>query len=489
MAVLDNIEPKKVFKYFEEICGIPHGSSDTKRISDYLVNFANTRNLKVIQDNMNNVIIFKPGTAGYENSAPVMIQGHMDMVCEKDKDCDIDFSKDGLRLRVDGNVISADGTTLGGDDGIALAFALAILDSDENEIPHPPLEVIFTVDEEIGMFGATGLDCYVLSSKIMLNLDSEDEGKLLVSCAGGVTSTCYVPVEYSDFRADDTYYAKKITVTGISGGHSGVEIDKQGANANKVLGRVLYSLKQDMDFCLIELNGGLKENAIPRESYAVITYKDSNETDILNNKLQNLGAVLKNEYGKTDADIQIVISDTEESYDNHMSKASTDKVIAALVSLPNGIQRMSSDIEGLVQTSLSLGIMKTAGDEVSFCYSVRSSVESEKEELEARLKCLMEALGGRYTAGGSYPAWEYRRDSKLRDLMVDVYKDMFKEEPEIQAIHAGVECGIFAGKVSDLDCVSYGPQMDDIHTSSERLYIDSVVRTWNYTLEILKRLK
>jgi len=492
MSVLEGLEPQGVFHYFEEICNIPHGSSDTDRISEYLVNFAKDRNLKYIQDNLGNVIIFKNGTKGYENLAPVILQGHMDMVCEKDKDSNIDFSKDAIKLCVEGNVIHADKTTLGGDDGIAIAYALALLDAIDGEINHPPLEAVFTVDEEIGMLGASGLDCSELKSNIMLNIDSEEEGILLCGCAGGITSTCHMPVEFADFKADDQYYISKITITNISGGHSGVEIHRQGANANKVLGRVLYSLNKKLNFCLVNINGGLKENAIPREAYAYIVYKDENESIILESVIDELNKILSNEYRMTDPDITInleKIAESDNNFKSYMTKSSTSDVINLLVSLPNGVLRMSNDIEGLVQTSLSMGIMKTEVNEVICCFSVRSSVESEKQEIVDRLRCITEALGGYYEDFGEYPAWEYKPQSKLRELMIDTYENMYGKKPQIQAIHAGVECGIFAGKINNLDCVSFGPQIDDIHTTSECLYIDSVERTWKYILEVLKKLK
>lgn len=505
MPVLDNIEPRNVFAFFEEICAIPHGSSNTDKISDYLVGFAKNRELSVIQDKLGNVIIFKDGTEGYENSVPVIIQGHMDMVCEKDKYSDLDFANEGLRLRVEGNVISADGTTLGGDDGIAVAFALAILDSKNNEIPHPPLEVVFTVDEEIGMLGAAEIDCSMLKSKIMLNLDSEEEGKLLVSCAGGVTSICHIPVEYDNYKVSyNEGIIKTIKVAGITGGHSGIEITKQGANSNKILGRVLYNINRQLKIRIIDITGGLKDNAIPRESSAVILLEDKTQVKALESMIEDHNAILKQEYMITDSDLCVTVDDLgiEIASDKYcdkpvycMSRASTDRVISALIILPNGIQRMSSDIEGLVQTSLNLGILECIDDkdvknkEVTFSFSVRSSVGSEKDELTDLLKCISEVLGGYYTCYGNYPAWEYRKNSPLRELMADIYLEMFGVVPEIQAIHAGVECGLFAGKVDDLDCVSYGPRIDDIHTTSECLYIDSVERTWKYTLELLKELK
>lgn len=481
MTVLENLEPRKVYKYFEEICGIPHGSYNTKAISDYLVEFAKNKNLRYIQDNSNNVIIFKDGTKGYEASLPVMIQGHMDMVCEKENDCDIDFEKEGLRLKCDGKIITAEGTTLGGDDGIAVAYALAILASDD--IPHPPLEVVITVDEEVGMLGAAALDASVLKSKMMLNIDSEEEGVLLVSCAGGMTSECNIPVEYEDVDGKSGY---EITVSGLLGGHSGVEIDKNRANSNKIMGRILYALSKELSLNIVSVNGGLKDNAIPRETQAIVAF-DKNDYAKANNLIVTMERTLKNEYLYTDADIKLNIKDVDIS--NVMTKVSTDKVITGLYCYPNGIMRMSSDIEGLVQSSLNLGVLNTDKDKVIFRFSVRSSVETEKVDIGAQLKCLTENLVGQYFESGSYPAWEYKQDSRLRNLMKETYMYMFSEEPEIQAIHAGLECGLFAGKLPGLDCISYGPRIDDIHTPAETLYVDSVKRMWEYTLEVLKRLK
>ncbi len=497
MSVLSGLQPEGVFKYFEEICAIPHGSRDTKKISDYLAKFATDRGLRHIQDVGGNVIIFKDASTGYENSAPVILQGHMDMVCEKDEDCDIDFSKDGLRLRLDGNIISAEGTTLGGDDGIALAYCLAILDSPKDEIPHPPLEVVFTVDEEIGMFGAADIDCSMLKGRTFLNIDSEEEGKLLVSCAGGVCAVCHIPLTYADTEERESMQdgrIMKIRVNGISGGHSGVEIHKEGANSNKVMGRILYSLSKDFDFRLLEVNGGLKDNAIPRDATALI-YIGSKDIVSVSERLKAIGKILASEYRSTDKDINITWEETDaDSQESILKKDVTDKVITALVNLPNGIQKLSKDIEGLVQTSLNLGVAKTIKDENGnqefMCtFSVRSSVSTEKEEVVDKITCLMNAIGGTVTTSGDYPAWEYKEDSKLRNIMIDAYEDMYGVKPEIQAIHAGLECGLFAGKLPGLDCVSYGPQMDDIHTTQERLHVDSAIRTWEFTLEVLKRLK
>lgn len=483
MSVLSNLEPHDVFKYFEEICNIPHGSGSTKKISDYLVDFAKKHNLKYSQDKYNNVIIWKKGTKGYEDSAPVMIQGHMDMVCEKDADFDIDMENEGLKLRYDNGIISADGTTLGGDDGIAVAYALAILASDT--IPHPPLEAVFTVDEEIGMLGAAAIDCSPLKSHIMLNLDSEDEGYLLVSCAGGITATAHLPYETENKYGTTA----ALTVTGLIGGHSGVEIDKERANSNHLMGRTLYMLSKKYPFNLISVNGGSKDNAIPRETTASIMFPPETDIDSVSPYISEINGIYSNEYRITDPDIKVTLTSDISCDKEVMTDSSTQKAITMLVNLPGGIQRMSKEIEGLVQTSLNMGILITTPDEIKASFSVRSNVESEKEELVDRIECLLTSLGGSVSCAGNYPAWEYRENSPLRNLMVDVFKEQYGKEPVIQALHAGVECGLFADKIPDLDCVSFGPDMKDIHTTKETMDVESVVRTWNYTLEILKRLK
>ena len=501
---LQGLEPESVFRYFEEICAIPHGSRNTKAISDYLVSFAKAHGLRYRQDESNNVIIFKDGTAGYEDSAPVMLQGHMDMVCEKDVDCDIDFERDGLRLVLEDGVISADGTTLGGDDGIAVAFALAILDADD--IPHPPIECVFTVDEEIGMLGAAAIDCSPLKSRIMLNLDSEDEGYLLVSCAGGACATCHIPVEYEN--AEDDHSVVKIIVEGLTGGHSGVEIIKQRANADKQLARLLYNIGRDVPYRLISIKGGLKDNAIPNKAEAYVGI-DPEDVDNFVKSAEKNEKILRHEFGNTDPELVVKVetdlSDDLGSYNNAddvqndmygrtminrvMTEKSSDIVIRSLMMMPNGIQKMSNDIEGLVQTSLNFGILNTTEDEVTASFSVRSSVQSEKENLIDQLRCVSVSAGGSLEVQGDYPAWEYRHDSPLRDIMVDVFEEQYGRKPVIQAIHAGVECGLFAGKLPGLDCVSFGPDMKNIHTSRESMDVASVQRTWRYTLGILEKLK
>lgn len=482
MGVLAELEPNRVFYYFEEICGIPHGSSNTKQISDYCVAFAKNHGLRYLQDEYNNVIIWKDGSAGYENHLPVMIQGHLDMVCEKEEDVTIHFATEGISLRLQDGIISAEGTTLGGDDGIAVAYALAILEADN--IPHPPLEVVLTVDEEIGMLGAAALDASSLSARTMLNLDSEEEGYLLVSCAGGVTAQGHLPIQ----RAPQNGCGMRLKISGLQGGHSGVEIDKGRANACQLLGRTLYELSQISLLYLLDVQGGKKDNAIPREAQALFVVPET-AGNAVKTKIEAMGEIYRKEYQYTDAGIVLSVETLEKSPETHpMTLTGSKQVVGALMNLPGGVTSMSFAMDGLVQTSLNLGILQTTEEEVTFSFSVRSSVESEKKALVQKISSLMELLGGSVTCSGEYPAWEYREQSPLRDTMIEIYREQYGEEPVVQALHAGVECGLFAGKLPGLDCVSFGPDMKDIHTPKESMDVASVRRTWEYLLEILRRL-
>ena len=472
MRVLEGLRPTEALRYFEEICAIPHGSRDTKRISDYCVRFAEAHGLRYVQDAHNNVVIYKPATEGYENHPTVILQGHLDMVCEKDADCDIDFSTDGLRLTRDDTYISAKGTTLGGDDGIAVAYALAILAADD--LRHPALEAVFTVDEEIGMLGADAMDMSVLNGRILLNCDSEDEGILTVSCAGGATSRLERPIE----RGTCEGRVYRLSVCDLIGGHSGVEINKGRANANVVLANILKALPVR----LISICGGGKDNAITRASEALVVAGEGIAADFYNAceaAKQTLPA------GETEVKFCCETAQTDLA---PMTETVSRAVIDLLCALPSGVQKMSADIEGLVQTSLNMGILKTEDACVSMTFSVRSSVNSEKTALIDSLKRIGAEHGAVYSESGAYPAWEYRRDSRLRETMVTTFRDLYGREPKVEAIHAGLECGIFCDRLKGLDAVSFGPQMHDIHTSRERLEIASVERTWNYLLAILERL-
>lgn len=477
--VLAGLEPQAPLSYFEEICAIPHGSRNTKQISDYLVRFAQEHQLAWQQDDANNVILFKPGTPGYEDHAPVILQGHMDMVCEKDPDCSIDFTKDGLELTHDGSYIFARGTTLGGDDGIAVAYALALLAS--TDLPHPPLEVIITVDEEIGMLGAAAIDLSALKGRTLINMDSEEEGILTVSCAGGATATQHLPVQ----RQTVCGPCWKFTVDGLAGGHSGQEINKGLANAVKAMGDLLSQLREKSPFCLTCFSGGAKDNAIPRSCTATVVSMTTDES-IPAAAAQAMSEALRRDFNEPAAEVRFQPVDAMGGY--ALTQEATGKVLALICSDPNGVQAMCQRDPSLVQTSLNLGIAQLNEDALELTFSVRSSVGKEKEALLASLQKLVEKLGGSYSQMGEYPAWEYREESPLRDLMTQVYMEMFGAMPEIQAIHAGLECGLLGSKLPGLDCVSFGPEMHDIHTSREKLGIASVGRMWLYLLEILRRL-
>ena len=475
---LAGLEPQAVFACFEKLCAIPHGSRNTKAISDYLVAFAEEQGIRCVQDELNNVILFGEGTCGMEKHAPVILQGHMDMVCEKDPGCPLDMAVDGLDVTHDDTCVYARGTTLGGDDGIAVAYAMTLLM--DKTIPHPPLEVIITVDEEIGMLGAAQIDLSMIQGRRMINLDSEDEGVFTVSCAGGATAVLSLPVSRHAVYGP----CIRLTVDSLRGGHSGAEIHKNRANANKVMGEFLGRIQKLMPLCLTSFSGGSKDNAIPRSCQATAVAMGIH-LERINEVAAALQAEIREKYDEPEATVQAF--DVDALGGNGLSTEDTAKVIALLCAAPNGVQAYSADIPGLVQTSLNLGIAKL-GERFNATFSVRSSVNQEKQTLLDKLQELAGFYGASYTQMGEYPAWEYRKDSDLRDTMVRIYGQMFEKQPEVLAIHAGLECGLLGQKLPSLDCVSIGPQMHDIHTSREKLEIASTERTWRFLLEVLKAL-
>lgn len=475
---LAGLEPANVFGYFEDICAIPHGSHNTKQISDYLVAFAKENDLNYIQDEMNNVILFGEGTCGMEDHEPVILQGHMDMVCDKDPEVTLDMATEGLDVTHDETCVFAKGTTLGGDDGIAVAYAMALLA--DKSIPHPPLEVIITVDEEVGLLGANAIDLSMLKGRKMINLDSEDEGIFTVSCAGGAHAVISLPVDRKPVYGP----CIRLSVSGLQGGHSGAEIHKNRANAIKVMGEFMSRIQNLMPLCLTSLSGGSKDNVIAHTCQATLVAMGI-QLERINAIAQTLQDEIREKYDEPEASIQAF--DVDALGGNSLSTESTAKVIGLLCAVPNGIQAWSQDMEGLVQTSLNLGIVKL-GERLSATFSVRSSVNAEKEELLEQLKTIASFYDATFTRGGEYPAWEFKKDSSLRDTMVQVYEEMFGKAPEVLAIHAGLECGLLGEKLPGLDCVSIGPQMHDIHTSREKLEIASTQRVWNFLLAVLKEL-
>lgn len=479
--VLDRLAPEAVFRFFEDLCQIPHGSRNTKAISDYCVTFARARGLWVYQDELNNVIIKKPASAGYEAAPTLILQGHLDMVAEKDADCPLDLSRDGLQLCVEGDRIFAQGTTLGGDDGIAVAMALAVLDSPT--LAHPPLEAVFTVDEEIGMEGAQRLDYSQLSGRRMLNIDSEDEGVFTVSCAGGASAHVNIPMHSEPY----TGIGARLCVSGLTGGHSGQEIDKGRANANVLLGRVLALLLEKLPVRLTEAAGGQKDNAIPNTAWAQLAMDEATLCAAAE-LVATCAAQLRAEYAQTEPALQLSLERTQ-PLTQALCPESALRAVRFLLLVPNGIAEMSRDIPGLVQTSCNLGIFSLDAQALRAVSSVRSSVASQKQMLLTRFDALCALLGGTLCVTGAYPAWEYRRVSPLRETLAAVYTRQTGKQPKIEAIHAGLECGLFAGSLEGLDCVSFGPDLTDIHTTRECMSIASVQRTWAFLTAVLAELK
>ena len=474
---LAGLEPKAVLGHFEKLCSIPHGSGNTKQISDYLVSFAKEHDLRYIQDALNNVIIFGNGTCGMEDHAPVILQGHMDMVCDKDADCTLDMTVDPLDLTHDDQYIFAKGTTLGGDDGIAVAYAMALLE--DNTIPHPPLEVVITVDEEIGMPGANFIDVSMLKGRTMINLDSEVEGAFTVACAGAATATLRMDAP----RTAPGGETIRLTVDGLKGGHSGGEIHKNRGNANKIMGQFLQRIQKTGAVRLASIAGGAADNVIPRACQASIVVEplDPKAIDEIAGALE---AEVRSTYDEPEARVtwaQGEIADTT------VPAKETEAIISLICQVPNAIQAMSKDIPGLVETSLNVGIIAMEED-FRAVFSVRSAVNADKDALLLKLRTLTEKLGGRYSQCGEYPAWEYKAESPLRDTMVEIFTQQYGHAPEIMAVHVGLECGMLSEKLPGLDCVSIGPELNDIHTSREKLGIASNERTWKYLLAVLKAL-
>lgn len=456
--------------FFEEISAIPHGSGNTDKIADYLEGFARERGLEYFRDSANNVVIKKPATKGYESRPTVILQGHHDMVAEKAPDSDKDMTKEGLELYRDGDFLKARGTTLGGDDGVAVAYALALLDGDCYE--HPDLECIFTSDEEIGLLGAVALDCSDIKGRMLINIDSDEEGFFTVGCAGGMRSDISLKLD----TAPSSGRAYRITLGGFKGGHSGVEIDKGRENAVKTLFKLLAELK-GIRLCGAE--GGNADNAIPRECRAVFTSEGDVSEAVKTAYLDVIGAISEIE---PDAFYEL----TECECTDALTADATEKAIELINALPSGVMAMSEDIEGLVQTSLNLGILRLAEGKLSASFSVRSAKGAEKRALGNRLANIAADFGASYSERGEYPAWEYKKDSHLRDVMVSVYEKLYGKKPTVLTIHAGLECGLFCEKMEGLDCVSIGPDNKDIHTTEERLSLSSTKRVWEFLLEVLK---
>lgn len=477
-----NFEPTKVFSYFEDLTRIPRGSGNEKEVSDYLVEFAKTNNLEFIQDEYMNVVIKKPATKGYESLPAVILQGHMDMVNEKNNDKIHDFDKDPLTLKIDGDNIYADETTLGADNGIAVAMAMSVLAS--TDISHPALEAVITVEEETGLVGALKLDGSLLKGKYLINIDSEEEGKLLVSCAGGSRIKLILPISFTN--VDNNRTDLKISVKNLYGGHSGLDIIKGRGNANKLIGRILDDLLDELSFELFNVNGGSKMNAIPREADAVIAINTSDKKKV-EDLIEKWNDILKNELRGKDDKVQVIVSEIKQDSTIVFDEQSKLTAISTLIMFPNGIMSMSHAIEGLVESSVNLGVLSTTETSVTFECAPRSSIGSLKQAINNQFTSLAYLVGAELVIDSDYPEWQYNPDSNLRTHFEKVYKDMFKKDSEVVAIHAGVECGLFKEKLPDLDMISIGPDMADVHTPNEHVSISSIQRTYSYLVEVLNR--
>lgn len=475
--VLEGLKPEKVFYYFEEISQIPRGSGNEKQISDYLYNLAKLKGWDVIQDDYYNIIIKKPATVGYENAPMVMLQGHMDMVCEKNEGVEHDFEKDPIKLRIIDGDLYATETTLGADNGIAVAYALSILDSDD--VKHPALEVLITVDEEKGMTGAENVDANIFKAKYLLNLDSEEEGVFTCGCAGGGGINFRIPVKYQE-TIKATY---KISIKGLQGGHSGSDIDKERGNANKILGRILYDLYDGID--LISIKGGSKGNAIPRESQALISVCNLEKVQ---EKIIEWNNVLKNEYSFTDSAVNVTLENM--GYDAQpLAKDVFKKVVNAINLIPTGVFTRSIAID-LVISSNNLGVITQDENYIELQNQARSSVKSLlTNNIAPIMKQIGETLDIECNIGGFYPGWEYAKESELREICIDTFKEIYGREPVVGAIHAGLECGLLMEKINGLDAISMGPDAYDVHSPNEHINIKSTENVYNLLLEILKRIK
>ena len=472
--IIKGYQPQKLFEYFEEICAIPHGSGNEASIADYLVAFAMSHGLAYHRDAVNNVFIKAPATKGLEDRPAILLQGHTDMVCEKNNDTVHDFLRDGLKLFVEDGWLGARGTTLGGDDGIAVAMMLAILDG---QMPHPAVECLFTVEEEVGLLGAESFDYSLISAKRMINMDSEDESVVTAGCAGGLRTDLSIPVTYEAAKG----IAVEIKIGGLAGGHSGADVHLGRANANKLMGRLLLALSKEFDFGLCALEGGSKDNAIPRECTAVVCGKGLLSMPAKVAKLTN---EIKSELCAADAGFFMQCK-TLAAPDVCMDKDSTARVVCAMGTVANGVLAMSNNIEGLVEYSRNLGIVRTEQGSVHLTLSSRSAIESQLDASIDDLDALATLCKGSARHHSRYPGWSYAVESPLRDQYLTAYEGLFGKMPEVSVIHAGLECGIIRSKLPDMDMISVGPNMRDIHSPAERLDLASCERFWQVIAKML----
>lgn len=484
MKVLD-LQPEKVMQFFYEINQIPRESGNEKEISDYLVRFAKDHDFEVYQDDSLNVLITKNATEGYENVPGVVIQGHMDMVCEKNADTVHDFTKDPIEIIVDGDHLRANGTTLGADNGIAMAMGLAILD--DASLKHPKIELLITTDEEVGMTGAINFDSSKLTGKYFLNLDSEEEGEFVVSCAGGLKASINLPVQKMTIPMDGLI-CKEISIKKLIGGHSGVEIDKCRANAIKLTGRILCKLDAAIDFHLVDIQGGRKDNVIPRETFTTIVLPQ-NQEDAFDAILDDVSQQISNEYRTSDPDIEIVSETLDVGTEIEViADENLEKALFLLLNLPNGIQTMSYELVGFVESSLNIGKIAIEDDHIVYLFAVRSSVRSIKYHITDQLEMFAKHCNAEFIKTAEYPEWPLKKESYLLAKAKEIFENRFGKEPMVKSLHAGVESGVFLEKRPEMEAISLGPDMQAVHSPNEWVSISSIQRTYAYILELLESI-
>ena len=478
-----NLEPKRVFYYFNEICKIPHPSKKEEKIVAWLMETGKALGLETKRDEIGNVLISKPATPGREKVTPVIFQSHVDMVCEKNNDTDFDFENDAIQPYIDGEWLRAKGTTLGADDGIGMAIQLAILEA--NDIEHGPIECLFTVDEETGLSGAFALQSGFMKGKMLLNLDSEDEGEFFIGCAGGKDTTATLDCEYEE-KMPNNSVAYTIYIKGLQGGHSGDDINKGRGNAVKLLARILWNAYQDYDVRIADIKAGNLRNAIAREGYAIVTLPKNYVNDF-EEYLHKMNEIFKKEFIITDPNVELSFEKTKMPSQILQELLQVD-LLNALYVCPHGVQAMSQDISGFVETSTNLASVKIEDEKIIITTSQRSSVESKKECIADKVAATFYMIGADVTQGDGYSGWTPNPNSEILKVLNTAYRNVFQKDPEVKAIHAGLECGVFSEKYPGLDMVSYGPTLRGVHSPDEKLLIPTVKMCWDLTLEFLRIL-
>ncbi len=478
-----NFKPSRLWYYFAEILKIPRPSKKEEKITSYLRTFGEKHQLETIQDEIGNILIRKPATKGKENTTPVVLQSHMDMVCEKNNDIVHDFDNDPIQARIEGDWVKATGTTLGADDGIGIAAQLAILEA--TDIEHGPLECLFTMDEESGLTGATELKADLLKSKILLNLDSEDEGQLFFGCAGGKDTNIELPFTLEETPQNTVAYT--VEIKGLLGGHSGDEIHKRLGNANKILNRFLWENSQRMSLRLAHFDGGNLRNAIAREAFAIVAIPETTIEEF-EKAAANYFSILKSEYKVSDPGVDFSIKRTD-SPKQVIDMQSQKNLLNSLYACPHGVIAFSAEIPDFIETSTNLAAIKTKETFFKITTSQRSSVESAKDDVANMVRSVFELAGARIEHTGGYPGWQPNPNSKIVAATVKSYKNLFGTEPEVLAIHAGLECGLIGDTYPEMDMISFGPTIKGAHSPDERLHIESTIKFWDLLIDVLKNIK